>query len=182
MLNESGLSKRYLNVKLTDYKLHSAEYEHAMKCAQNLLANPDSTGILLLGKVGTGKTILASIIIKEFISKYKKPAQIISALRLFRQVKQTYGSKTENEADVIEGFSRIPLLVIDEIGVQYNSQTEQTILMDIIDSRYNNMLPTVLVGNVTLTELSEIIGIKGIDRIYPQSPLHLATFTGKSQR
>jgi DNA replication protein DnaC len=56
-------------------------------------------------------------------------------------------------------------LIIDEVGMQFGSDTEKMIIFDIIDGRYNNMLPTILISNLELSEVKELIGDRSIDRL-----------------
>jgi DNA replication protein DnaC len=56
-------------------------------------------------------------------------------------------------------------LIIDEVGVQFGSDTEKMIVFDIIDGRYSNMLPTILISNLALPDVKELIGERAIDRL-----------------
>jgi DNA replication protein DnaC len=59
------------------------------------------------------------------------------------------------------------LLIIDEIGVQFGTDTERMIIYDILDQRYEAMLPVILTTNVMdLKSLETYLGDKIIDRLY----------------
>ena len=123
-------------------------------------------GIILCGNAGTGKTHLACAIARGVIRNHAASAVYVTASRAFRSVKDTYrrdSSVTEEEA--IAAFARPDLLVIDEIGVQYGSSTELNILFDIVNERYERMLPTILISNLALPKLTEYAGERVIDRM-----------------
>ena len=62
-------------------------------------------------------------------------------------------------------FGSVPLLVIDEIGVQYGTDSEQTILFDVLDKRYRDMRPTILLTNQNTIGLKAFIGERAFDRL-----------------
>ncbi len=45
------------------------------------------------------------------------------------------------------------LLIIDEVGVQFGSAAEMAILQEIINARYEIILPTILISNLSPEEL-----------------------------
>ena len=78
----------------------------------------------MLGSVGTGKTLLASAIIENLVDKHNCWIRKVSDI--FRDIKETYSKECPyTEANVIDKFTNLPLLIIDEIGVQFNSEAEK---------------------------------------------------------
>ena len=57
------------------------------------------------------------------------------------------------------------LLILDEVGVQFGSDAEKLILFEIINTRYQDMKPTILISNLTLVELGKYIGERVVDRM-----------------
>lgn len=87
-------------------------------------------------------------------------------MRLTRAVKNTWRHGIDStEEDVIERFASLDLLIIDEVGVQFGSPTEMTILQEIINARYESVLPTILISNLTFEQLKESIGERIVDRV-----------------
>jgi DNA replication protein DnaC len=56
-------------------------------------------------------------------------------------------------------------LVIDEIGVQYGTEGEQTILFDVLDIRYRDQMPTILLTNQDMAGARQFLGDRTWDRI-----------------
>lgn len=123
-------------------------------------------GLIFCGKPGTGKTHLSCAIANHVMRELRLSVLFTSVLKLTRQVKETYSrdsNKTEREA--IDLFSVPSLLIIDEVGVQYGSDAEKQILFEVVNNRYEEMLPTILISNLTLKELKDFIGDRVIDRM-----------------
>ncbi len=57
------------------------------------------------------------------------------------------------------------LLILDEVGVQFGSDTEKLILFDVLNERYERRRPTILMTNLTLEEVADFLGDRIIDRL-----------------
>jgi DNA replication protein DnaC len=114
------------------------------------------TNLFLCGKSGTGKTHLAMCLVKEG-GVYKK------LLRIFREVKTDFSA----EQSVVDFYGSVKLLIIDEVGRQGFTPFEKTLFWDIIDTRWNNLLPTTLLTNLDRKEFIAEYGTAIIDRLRP---------------
>ncbi len=85
------------------------------------------------------------------------------AIKIVRNIKDTWRQKT-SEQTAIDKYVKPKVLVIDEIGVQYESNTETLFLTEIINDRYNQKKQTILSGNATVLEMQKILGDRVIDR------------------
>lgn len=129
---------------------------------QEILAKGIS--LILCGTAGTGKTHLACGIIRAFIPHLScKYAEVI---KLLREVKDTYNRKSDKtEGQIIAQYASYDLLVLDEVGVQFGSETEKMILFEVLNDRYTKMKPTILISNLAPAALSEVIGERVMDRM-----------------
>jgi DNA replication protein DnaC len=59
------------------------------------------------------------------------------------------------------------LLIIDEVGRQGFTLFEKTLFWDIIDTRWNNLLPTTLLTNLDRKEFTAEYGTAIVDRLRP---------------
>jgi DNA replication protein DnaC len=121
-------------------------------------------GLILCGKLGTGKTHLALAIASEVV-KTGVECKYINLLDLIRWVRSSWKDGGLNEHQILNQISNYGLLIIDEIGVQNGTENEKTILFDIINSRYENMLPTIIISNLSVEEISQLISERSVDRI-----------------
>lgn len=123
-------------------------------------------GLILCGKPGTGKNHLASSIAHYVIERYQDQVLMTTALRIIRKVKSTWGKEAElTEDQVIDTYTSKDLLIIDEVGVQFGSEAEKIILFEIINERYEQMKPTILISNLSEEELAGYVGERILDRM-----------------
>lgn len=121
-------------------------------------------GLILSGKPGTGKSHLAAAIIQSLYTKHQ--GQYMTLMELIRLVRGTWHKNSEkSEAQVLKELIHIDLLVIDEIGVQYGTDGEQNIIFDVLDGRYREQMPTILLTNQDKEGLTKCIGERVFDRL-----------------
>ena len=109
------------------------------------IAYGGNRSLLLLGSNGLGKTMLASLALK------KRGGYIFKMYEIIIQIKSSYkANSTVNEEDILKRLSSCPLLVIDEVGKQFGSESEKNWLSYVIDERYECNKPTVLISNLKL--------------------------------
>jgi DNA replication protein DnaC len=114
------------------------------------------TNLFLCGKSGTGKTHLAMCLTKDGAT-YKRLPDI------FREVRLNF----DGEQEIINRYGSAKLLIIDEVGRQKFSSFEHNLFFEIIDKRWNNVLPTTLVTNQSKKEFFAEYGTSIIDRLRP---------------
>ncbi|MBT0380364.1 ATP-binding protein [Morganella morganii subsp. morganii] len=123
-------------------------------------------GLILCGTPGTGKTHLAVSIARQVATEAKESVFITTAARIIRAFRRTWAGDAEySELDVLEKYCEPGLLIIDEIGVQYGTDSERNILFEVINDRYEDMLPTIMISNLPLNELAPLLGERVIDRM-----------------
>lgn len=149
----------------------------------NAVACP-SGGVWLLGPPGCGKSHLGASMVLHLIDTLATPAYMLSVREIVRLLRstwskdnppQTRGYPTEaggyvmpqtlTEEMVIERLGGAALLVIDEIGVGFGSEAELVQLFDVLDLRYRNELPTVLLSNSQASEIKHVLGDRLYDRL-----------------
>lgn len=165
---DARVSPRNLDVTFDSFKQDRQVQKDAVtllkKLCTDIKAGNEAKSIIITGKVGTGKTMLCSAAINELCQTHH--VKIVKLIHLVRLLKDTWKKGSEvSELDIIKSSSELDLLVIDEIGMQFGSDTEKMFLFDIIDGRYENMKPTILISNLNIDGVAEIIGERVIDRL-----------------
>ncbi|WP_462382257.1 ATP-binding protein [Pseudomonas sp. Marseille-QA0892] len=122
--------------------------------------------LMLLGRPGTGKTHLAAAIANHLLHNTPAMAVYRTLGGILQHIKGSYDRASEySEADALESLTSPHLLIIDEIGATKTTEFEQATLFTIINTRYENMLPTVIVSNLPPKELPNAMGERCVDRM-----------------
>lgn len=179
-LEESMISPRFKDKTLSNWDASSPEQKKVLKIAKDFLENDRSPGLIFIGKPGTGKNHLACGIAVEYIKNHFKTALVTSTMKLLRAIKECWNNKEQLEANVIKKFKDVDLLVIDEIGVQFCSETESIYITEIINERYEWLKPTILISNLNMIEITKLLGDRVIDRFREGG--EVAVFNWESKR
>lgn len=120
-------------------------------------------GLMLLGSYGTGKTHLAAAIANDLID---------------RSISVLFGTYSEHLEHIREEFNQngagqylsmmktIPVLVLDDLGKEKKTEWSQQILFDVINARYEHLLPVVITTNLSADELANHVGGAIWSRLY----------------
>lgn len=109
----------------------------------------DNIGLYIYGNVGTGKTFAAACIANGLIDK-GVPVLMTSFSRL---VNALTGFKEADKNAYIASLHRYKLLVIDDLGVERQSDFAMEQIYNIIDSRYKDGQPIIVTTNRSVEEL-----------------------------
>lgn len=186
IIGRSGIPTRFADRSLDGFKAETPEQERVLKICRAYAERFDDRlanggGLVMCGKPGTGKTHLACGIANH-IAKQGRTSLFLSVMEAVRRVKQTWGRHDgETEAEVIARMLRPDLLILDEVGVQFGSEAEKLILFEIINGRYSEMRPTIIISNLAREELGGYLGERVIDRMSEGGGATLA-FTWESKR
>ena len=111
----------------------------------------NSTGLLLWGDVGTGKSFIAGCIANALLDK-GVPVIMTNFARLLNKLTDMYSG---DRNAYIDSFKRYPLMIIDDLGVERNSEFAREQVFSVIDSRYRSQLPMIVTTNLSLEELKD---------------------------
>jgi DNA replication protein DnaC len=68
--------------------------------------------------------------------------------------------------DIINACKRTEFLIIQEIGLQFDTVNERKVLFQILNYRYENNLPFILTANLPMKEFRKYIDFDGYERIW----------------
>jgi len=135
--------------------------------------------LLLLGTPGTGKTHLAALWLREKLFGEGYHVQFITAAQMVREVRRAWDEKGVDETEVLRRFGSIGCLVLDDIGVDATEGAVR-MLVEVLDMRLANEVPTCVTSNATPKQLKEIFGPRGFSRLMANA--QILTLTGADQR
>ncbi len=147
-----NLPKKYKHAGFKNFDL-TPEKQKAFNTALAFSKNPQNKWLIMLGKNGTGKTHLAHAILKVTGGIFRDFGDITDEL-LDAQAGFGIG-----RCELIKKYSQTPMLVIDEVDKVKKTDGRLSWLNKILNNRYNEMLPTIIIGNIDVKSFCELIDI-----------------------
>lgn len=106
-------------------------------------------GLLLWGPVGSGKTFMAGCIANALLEK-RIPVLMTNFARILNYLT---GMFNEERNQFINSLNRYSLLVLDDLGIERNTEFAMEQIFNVIDSRIQCKKPMVVCTNLELEEL-----------------------------
>lgn len=146
-----------------------------------------TNNLFVCGSTGCGKTYLVMAFLNEIAkqSRYIPPydnagqhydgfwdvenIEYVVAKQLFDTVKRKFSTndKTASDArDDIYTYNNIKLLIIDEFGLGYGTESELIELTELLDYRWKKGLPTVFLSNLGIKPLMEYLKDRASQRAF----------------
>lgn len=170
-IGDAGIPERFKSRTLHSFVAACAEQQTALAFSTDYADTFDEvlkTGrsAVFLGLPGTGKTHLAVGIGLRIMHRDNRSVLFTTVMRAIRRVKDTWSrGSDETETGAIAALVYPDLLILDEVGVQFGSETEKLILFDVLNERYENHRPTLMLSNLSLDEVKAFLGERIFDRL-----------------
>ena len=167
-LRASGVPERYLDASINNFKAETPEqnkvYEKIMDYFEEI-EEGSSASMIIFGAVGTGKTWIGCMLVSARLGDWTT-AKIITAKKYSGKIRESYREGSpKSESEIMEEFGNADLLVMDEVGRQFDTEAEKLYLFDLIDERYRNKKPTVFLSNLDKEALENFVGPAVFDRM-----------------
>ncbi len=117
-------------------------------------------GYLLYGAPGSGKTLLGCIMLNELMLRWCKPARFLNlSRRYFERLRDTYSEESEHYGHtwrIMQELCNMPFLMLDDLGIQRNTDWELEMLYNLVDARYGDERFTIVTTNKSLEDIKDI--------------------------
>lgn len=149
-LKAAGIQERHLQ----DWTFASATDTPSIQMAKRYTENwkkvkAENLGLLLWGDVGTGKSFLAACIANALLEK-GVPVLMTNFSKILNQMGAMY---PDERYRYIASFNRFSLLIIDDLGIERNTEYALEQVYAVIDERYKTGLPLIITTNLTISQL-----------------------------
>lgn len=168
-LNRAGIPHRFRSRTLDGFVADTDAKQRALATAKDFAEHfadkyAEGANLIFAGLPGTGKSHLALGIAQAIMPRWN--SIYITARELVMRLRATWRQDSPiSEIEMQETFTRTHLLIIDEVGVQFGTEAERTQLFAIIDERYREQVPTILLTNLDVEGFKSFIGQRAFDRL-----------------
>lgn len=133
------------------YKAMSIIFEFCKSYAENF--SKGSPSILMFGKTGLGKTHLslsiASVVLKKGFSVLYD-----SVINFLRKIENEHFGRDTSGNDTLSLLLECDLLILDDLGTEFDTPFYQSMIYNIINTRINRCLPTIISTNMDWNGIS----------------------------
>lgn len=170
LFGESGIPPRFLDRSFGTYGAAGQGQRIALAVCKGFAEKwperrKSGASLVLTGGPGTGKTHLATAIANHVIAEHLATVVFGTVSAFLRHIKSTYGKDSQRtEQQALNDLMEPDLLIVDEIGVQVGSEHEKLLMFEVLNERYQRLLPTILISNLDVGELETFLGHRVMDR------------------
>jgi len=152
LLAAARIPKRYEHCELSNFEFdgpHIGLAPARMAACKFVEEYPlDSTGLLLIGSIGVGKTHLAVGMIKALILGKGIPCLFYDYRELLKEIQNSYNDSVKaTELEVLRPVFETEVLVLDELGAVKPTEWVWDTVSLILNTRYNDNRTTVITTN-----------------------------------
>jgi DNA replication protein DnaC len=172
-LGSALIPKRFADKTLAGYRAGNPGQAKALRICKRYVEifdeiERDGRCLMLLGQPGTGKTHLGAAMANDLMLNTTATAVYRTVGSVLQAIRATFDRHSEqNEADILASLIEPSLLVLDEVGVskEQPSDFELNTLFAIINGRYEQVRPTVVISNLDAAQLPMAMGERCVDRL-----------------
>jgi DNA replication protein DnaC len=153
LLENARIPRRYEHCTLSDFSTDFASADRTLASARLAAGRfveeypVESTGLLLIGPIGVGKTHLAVGIIRELIAK-GIPSLFYDYRELLKEIQNSYNpTVSATELTVLRPVFEAEVLVLDELGAVRPTEWVWDTVSHILNTRYNDKRTTIITTN-----------------------------------
>jgi DNA replication protein DnaC len=152
MIAAARIPKRYEHCELSTFEFEGPQLHLAparMAACRFVEEYPvDKTGLLLIGKVGSGKTHLAVGIVKALIREKGIECVFYDYAELLKEIQDSYNPSVQaTELGLLRPVFEAEVLVLDDLGSVRPTEWRWDTIRLMLNTRYNNSRTTIITTN-----------------------------------
>ena len=165
-LQSSNLPKRFAGCEFDNYEADASDKAKAVRVCQRYADNFTSviesgTNLILRGNVGTGKNHLSTAIAKSVMAD----GYTVLRVKAGQFLTEFWAREFIERQRWLESVCNIDLLIVDELGRSSDSKAANNAFFALIDGRYENVKPTIVLTNLDAPEIEAELGKAAADRL-----------------
>lgn len=175
LMCSAAIPMRHQDCRFETFEARTEAQKAVLAACQNYaegLRKHTSQGacLILSGNPGTGKNHLATAIARVALEAGLSVVQT-TPREMVLQIRETWGrgpsdpESRRSERGIINGFAGADLLILDEVGKQFGGKGDEVHFFEVINRRYLDMKPTVVLSNETVENIEVYLGAAAFDRL-----------------
>ncbi len=149
----AGVPRRYLHCTLDNYAPDHPLQRRALATVREFVAAwpAEDRGLLLTGDCGTGKTHLATAVLRTFVLDHGAVGCFADYQDLLKRLQATFNRSAGEgvtEDDILAPVLEAELLVLDDLGSRRSTAWAEETLGHVLTVRYNEQRTTILTTNL----------------------------------
>ncbi len=157
---QNYIGMKFQNLNFENFNSNS-ENELAIAIAKDYvnknITSANTNGLIIMGESGVGKTHLAASIANKLIEN-DKIVLMGRLTTLLDMIKETFKDNTKSENELIELYSNVDMIIVDDLGTEKISNWALEKLYTIIENRNENRLPIIITTRFDKQGLIERFG------------------------
>lgn len=169
-MNACGIPLAFRGRTFDNFIVETDDMQHAVDIARDFAECfwskhiREGSFLVMGGVTGTGKSHLALAIAQ--LVMLRGTAMYMDVVDLIRRVRGTWRrDSSKSEEEMFNLLGGLDLLIVDEVGVQRGTDDEQNVIFDVINRRYRDNRPTILLTNLDGRSLIEFLGPRVMSRL-----------------
>ena len=145
--------------ELIDTYKDSSVINQLIKFTDLCIKNEMKNGLIIYGNIGYEKTYFGACIANKMIVQ-NKIVLMEKSSSIIDRIKESFNKADVSEIDIMELYSNLDLLIIDDLGSENLSKWALKKIYKIISNRYDNELPIVITTRYNREQLIEQLSIE----------------------
>lgn len=146
----AGIPKRFLGA--------TVQHQGLLDYLESFEGNA-GRGLYIYGSVGRGKSYSAAALANAFVDAGYRTV-FTTAPAMLERIKASFSGRGETEP-VVSRYTACDVLVIDDLGKEDAKEWSANMMFLVINTRYEDMRPTIFTSNYPPQALSKRLGRKG---------------------
>lgn len=135
---------------------------------------------IYLGNAGIGKTHLCAALV-PWAMEYFNSWRYHPEFKIFEKLQDKISDGFAWPKELIQLIDD-PLVMIDDVGRGKTSEFQKSVLTEIIDYRYNSMLPTIITSNLLKKDFEQLFHERVASRLFAKENLLIQIANGTDHR
>lgn len=131
-------------------------YEICRRYVEQEIYNEEKNSLLICGTCGTGKTHLAAAIANRLLD-----SEVEVLFDTYSGHLNKLKAEFENESrqkNYLNQLQNVEMLILDDVGKEKQTEWAQSVMFDIINTRYEGMRPMIITSNYGSKDLRQYFG------------------------